>query len=44
MGEAKQEIFDHVPDTCYRNLKKKYISYINSTYFNIYDNPIEEYG
>ena len=41
--EAKQVIFDHVPDTCYLTLKNKYTSYVNVIYFNIYDNTIEEY-
>ena len=43
MWAAKKVIFDHVPDTCYRTLKKKYTGYVNSTYLNIYNNLIEEY-
>ena len=44
MRAAKQVIFDHVPDTCYDTLKKKYTGYVNSTYLDIYNNLIEEYG
>ena len=41
---AKQVIFDHVPDTCYRTLKNKYTGYVNSMYLKIYNHLIEEYG
>ena len=41
---AKQVIFDHVPDTCYRTLKNKYTGYVNSMYLEIYNHLIEEYG
>ena len=40
----KQVILDHVTDTCYRILKKKYTGYFNSTYLDIYNHLIEEYG
>ena len=43
MWASKKVIFDHVPDTCYRTLKKKYTGCVNSTYLNIYNNLIEEY-
>ena len=41
---SKKAIFNHVPDTCYRTLKKKYTGYVNRTYLNIYDHLVEEYG
>ena len=40
----KQVILDHVTDTCYRILKKKYTGYFNSTYLDIYNHLIEEYA
>ena len=44
MRAAKQVIFDHVPDTCYRTLNNKYTGYVNITYLDIYNHLIEEYG
>ena len=40
---AKQVIFNHVLDTCYLSLKKKYTGYVNNMYLDIYNNLIEEY-
>ena len=43
MRAAKQVIFNHVLDTCYLSLKKKYTGYVNNMYLEIYNNLIEEY-
>ena len=40
MQSAKQIIFDHMPDTCYRTLKNKYTDYVKITYLDIYDHLV----
>ena len=44
MRAEKQVIFNHVPETCYWTLKKKYTGYVNITNLKIYNHLIEEYG
>ena len=44
MQAEKQVIFDNGTDTFYPTLKKKYTGYVNSTYLDIYNHLIEEYG
>jgi len=44
MRAAKQLIFDHVPETCYRTLDEKHTGYVKVTYLELFDHLIEGFG
>ena len=44
MREAKQAIFNHVPETCYRTLKDKHIGCVKITYLDLFNHSAEGYS